>query len=360
MQAHALTPRLVKALENTQQNNAVNTADVSEPGTTPHKIHVQPEFPFLSVLASGGHTLLIHSASLTHHEILASTNDIAVGECLDKAARTVLPSEVLQNARSTMYGAVLEQFAFSETPKDPSAARDVPVLYSLENSSASDYKALYETRYAYLVPRNREEAKKQNLTRYGWAFSQPLSQTSGGLKDKSMEMSFSGLTTAVERVVRFGTDAATGKLNKVERSSDSISIDERRDMAREVMRAAFEHIASRVVLALQQSPTPVDTVVMAGGVAANSFLRYMYVHMHLHCLRITDLASLASTLVNKGYSDIKIVFPPPSLCTDNAAMIAWAGLEMYQAGFKDPRSIRSIRKWPLDKLLTPPKDDRVA
>lgn len=51
---------------------------------------------------------------------------------------------------------------------------------------------------------------------------------------------------------------------------------------------------------------------------------------------------------------MRIVFPPASLCCDNAAMIAWAGMEMYQEGARDLLSIRAIRKWPLDMLLSPP------
>ena len=72
----------------------------------------------------------------------------------------------------------------------------------------------------------------------------------------------------------------------------------------------------------------------------------------------TDGSSrLASALSAHGYPHIRLAFPPPSLCTDNAAMIAWAGLEMYYGGHKDLRSIRAIRKWPLDQILSPPTDE---
>ncbi|KAF2270880.1 hypothetical protein CC78DRAFT_573239 [Lojkania enalia] len=354
MQAHALTPRLVAALQNAGQAPVAR-----DKATCPGKVNVKPEFPFLSVLASGGHTLLIHSASLTDHQVLASTTDIAVGECLDKIARVVLPPDLLQTTRSTMYGALLEKFVFS----GPSAsgagnARHSPEIeniasegkekdrYRLDDRTASDYCAIYGTRadYGYVVPKNNEEAKKQNITKWGWAFNQPLSKAAGGLKNKSLEMSFSGLLTAVEHVVKFEVDQRTGKRTQYERSVDSISLEERKDIAREAMRAAFEHVVGRVVLGLQQASaenpgqTPVSTVVMAGGVAANSYLRYI----------------LASVLVARGFPDVRIVFPPPSLCTDNAAMIAWAGIEMYEAGYHDPRTIRAIRKWPLNQLLSPP------
>ena len=294
MQAHALTPRLVRALQNSEELD-ITSIESSQQAPSPATINIEPEFPFLSVLASGGHTLLIHSASLTDHRVMAGTNDIAVGECLDKIARSVLPPQILQTARSTMYGALLESFAFPETPIVDTDKRIVePEIekrpskpekkdnYRLEDSTAREYCAIYGTRYTYVVPKNHEEALKQNTTKWGWGFNQPLTKAAGGLKSRSMEMSFSGLMTAVERVARYQMDQSTGKLTKNERSTKDISIEERRDMAREAMRAAFEHVASRVVLGLQQitleksASHTAATVVVAGGVAANSYLRYMY------------------------------------------------------------------------------------
>ena len=58
-------------------------------------------------------------------------------------------------------------------------------------------------------------------------------------------------------------------------------------------------------------------------------------------------------LTERGYPNTRLIFPPPSLCTDNAAMIAWAGIEMFKAGYNDTLSIRALRKWPLDQLLQP-------
>jgi N6-L-threonylcarbamoyladenine synthase len=287
MQAHALTPRLVAALQNPTPDEDLLEWFLME------NIGVEPEFPFLSVLASGGHTLLIHSASLVDHRVMATTNDIAVGECLDKAARAVLPPEILQRAKSTMYGALLEKFAFSDLASEDPPKKEKPEIdlkgkreqqaeYRLEDKTAREYQAMYRTRYAYTVPRNNEEASTRNNTKWGWAFNTPLTKTAGGNKISTLEMSFSGLTTAAERASRYGVDRSTGKLNKIERSAEHISIEERRDMAREVMRAAFEHVASRVILGLRQinaeedSCSAVECVVMSGGVAANSYLRFMY------------------------------------------------------------------------------------
>jgi len=222
MQAHALTPRLVSAMARTPQTPA------------------EPSFPFLSLLVSGGHTMLIHSKSLTEHPTLASTCDIAIGDAVDKIARHVLPEEILASATSTMYGPLLESFAFPRGLLD----------------------------YNYVAPLTWAEERERRVTPWGWGFVPPLSQVRSGAKAKSMEYSFTGMVSCAKRFV--------------EENPREISLDERRDLAREAMRVAFEHLASRVAMALQNAasttnstPTDISTVVVSGGVAANSYLRCM-------------------------------------------------------------------------------------
>lgn len=335
MQAHALTPRLVAALE--QYNATHDGADLSGAPLANGTGAMAPAFPILSVLASGGHTILIDSASLTSHTILGGTDDIAVGECLDKVARVVLPTDLLHAAKSTMYGALLETFAFP--PRDFNSLPPGSQSGLTAQTYLSEHGHIHDW---YIPPTNNEIAIERSRTKWGWSINQPLSKTGGGNKIKTMGMSFSGLMTAVERLVRHPTDPVTGKPSKELRERE-IDMEERQDMALGVMRAAFEHIASRVVLALQTTPNYASSkpaVVMSGGVASNAFLRHV----------------LASTLCTYGFSDVQLFFPPPKYCTDNAAMIGWTGLEMFEAGHVDPLSIRAIRKWPLDELLTPVDD----
>ena len=59
--------------------------------------------------------------------------------------------------------------------------------------------------------------------------------------------------------------------------------------------------------------------------------------------------SLRAFLDIRGYSHIELSFPPPSLCTDNAAMIAWTGIEMFEAGWQTALSCRALRKWSIDR-----------
>ena len=146
--------------------------------------------------------------------------------------------------------------------------------------------------------------------------------------------------------------------------------EERRALARESMRIAFEHLASRVGWALRdidEKGEGVGTLVVSGGVASNGFLRHMYVLLlplspnyppslsllipiYLHPHAKTSLRRLHSFLSARGYpsNSLEIIFPPVELCTDNAAMIAWTGMEMWEAGWESELSVRGLRRWGLD------------
>ena len=223
MQAHALTPRLVSALN----DRADNTNLAHEP---------QPAFPFLSLLVSGGHTLLLHSSALTTHTILATTTDIAIGDCIDKTARLVLPSDITNATTEIMYGRLLEKFAF------PNGSDD----------------------YNYTAPTTRGEEIARKETNWTWALSPPLAETRSGLKSRSMQYTFSGLGSAIKRICD---------------NNPTMSTPERIDLAREAFRLTFEHLASRVGWALTtlsesgQQGQGVKTLVVSGGVASNGYLR---------------------------------------------------------------------------------------
>ena len=100
------------------------------------------------------------------------------------------------------------------------------------------------------------------------------------------------------------------------------------------MATAFQHLVGRILLGLEDMPHIRDakTLVVAGGVASNRFL--------MHVLR--------SSLEARGYKDMEIIAPPVELCTDNAAMIAWTGMDMYEAGWHTEFDVLPIAKWPMD------------
>lgn len=270
MQAHALTPRLVSALEG-------NTAG-------------DPKFPFLSLLVSGGHTMLVQSVDLCNHKILANASDIAIGDLIDKCARDLLPAEILENGADVMYGRLLEAFAFPNGKSD----------------------------HEYVAPQTRAEELECKMSPYGWALTPPLAGTKGGKKVYSMEYALSGLGSAVKRLMT---------------SKPEMPEVERRYLARELMRVAFEHLATRVLMALQTPEMKdIDTLVVSGGVASNDFLKTV----------------LRKMLDQRGHQNMRILFPPPSLCTDNAAMIAWTGIEMWNAGWRSGMGCVALRKWSVD------------
>jgi N6-L-threonylcarbamoyladenine synthase len=199
MQAHALTPRLCSTLE--------SLPDLYRGPWDPATL--QPSFPYLSVLASGGHTMLIKSTGLTDHQILATTNDIAIGDCIDKAARAILPSGLMKPP----YGKALEDFAF------PNGSGD----------------------YNYTAPATRGEELTKRPTKWDWSLGVPLAE-----RGRRMAFSFSGLLTSIERLMR--QKAQTELQEQV-----LISIEERRDLARETLRVSFEHLASRILLYLEDT-----------------------------------------------------------------------------------------------------------
>lgn len=136
------------------------------------------------------------------------------------------------------------------------------------------------------------------------------------------DFSFSGLKTAVR--------SQRDKLG-------ALAPQDRADLAAGFQAAVAEVLADRTAAALERfaaetgRPGP---LVVAGGVAANAAIR----------ARLGQLAEMAGT---------RLVAPPGRLCTDNAAMIAWAGLERLRLGQRDPLAARARPRWPLEELRPP-------
>ncbi|MBI3513608.1 MAG: tRNA (adenosine(37)-N6)-threonylcarbamoyltransferase complex transferase subunit TsaD [Proteobacteria bacterium] len=104
------------------------------------------------------------------------------------------------------------------------------------------------------------------------------------------------------------------------------------DLAASFQAAVADVLADRTRRAIamfRKSHPPATTLVVAGGVAANQTLR----------------ARLAAVAASDGMT---LVAPPPALCTDNAAMIAWAGIERLRLGLTDGLDFAPRPRWPLD------------
>jgi N6-L-threonylcarbamoyladenine synthase len=100
------------------------------------------------------------------------------------------------------------------------------------------------------------------------------------------------------------------------------------DIAASFQQAAVDCLQDRLEYSLARI-APLKALVVAGGVAANEAVRAM----------LLDLA---------GRHDMRFVAPPHWLCTDNGAMIAWAGAERFAAGLTDGLDFVARPRWPLD------------
>ena len=137
------------------------------------------------------------------------------------------------------------------------------------------------------------------------------------------DFSFSGLKTAVARAV----DALGHPPTAAEQA----------DFAASFQESVAASLADRTKNALRRfadAHGPGHTLVVAGGVAANARLRQV----------LADLARAHG---------IGFVAPPPALCTDNAAMIAWAGIERRRLGEEDGLDVAPRPRWPLDADAPP-------
>ena len=148
-----------------------------------------------------------------------------------------------------------------------------------------------------------------------FVFPRPLLDRAG------CDLSFSGLKTAVLRA-RDAVMAQAGGLR----------VQDRRDLCAGFQAAVGDVLAekTRRALAVYLDLSPdVPVCAVAGGVAANMVLR----------------DKMQAVCVGMG---VRFLAPPLRLCTDNAAMIAWAGIERFRAGLVDAGDLVARPRWPLD------------
>ena len=138
------------------------------------------------------------------------------------------------------------------------------------------------------------------------------------LKEERLDFSFSGLKTAV----RLQAEALA-----------PLSEQDVADIAASFQATVADIVATRAAQALErfarELPEVVPTLVVAGGVAANRSIGAAL-------RRVADAAGA------------RLVVPPPALCTDNGAMVAWAGAERLALGATDDLAAVARPRWPLD------------
>ena len=104
------------------------------------------------------------------------------------------------------------------------------------------------------------------------------------------------------------------------------------DLCASFQAAVVDTIIDRIRVAtrlFREKVGPCEAIVAAGGVASNDAIRRA---MARYC----------------GEAGLRLVIPPPDLCTDNGAMIAWAGLERLALGLTDDMTFAARPRWPLD------------
>ena len=209
-----------------------------------------PDFPFLALLVSGGHTMLVDVAGVGRYRLLGETLDDAAGEAFDKTASLLgLPYPG---------GPALSRLA---TDGDP---------------------ARFE-------------------------FPRPMTKRPG------LDFSFSGLKTHTRLLWEGSAQTET----------------DRADIAAGFENAVVETMALKCRRGLRQ--TGYTRLVISGGVSANRRLR-------------DTLHAQAARHGHRAY------FPAPELCTDNAAMIAYAGALRLQAGQHQAPAVEAAPRWTLEEL----------
>lgn len=209
-----------------------------------------PEFPFVALLVSGGHSMLVDVKGIGEYEVLGESVDDAAGEAFDKTAKLM----------------------------------------------GLDYPG---------GPRLAKLAQKGESGCY--KFPRPMTDKPG------LNFSFSGLKTFAANTIAAEPDDEQTRAN----------------IARAFEEAVVDTLGIKCKRALKQ--TGYNRLVIAGGVSANQRLRESLAEM--------------MTAVNG-----EVFYPRGEFCTDNGAMIAYAGLQRLKAGQFEGLEVKGQPRWPLDTL----------
>jgi len=184
----------------------------------------------------------------------------------------------------------------------------------------------------------------ERLAREGDARAVPLPRPLVGSGEP--HFSFAGLKSAVMRakdaqrdILRQAQDERSEGILVSENPAQPELVEGRQrysdaDIAASFQQAALDCVVDRTRIALGVAAPGMTALVVAGGVAANAALR----------------GALEALAAEHG---LPLVAPPPKLCTDNAAMIGWAGAERFALGYTDPLDVAARPRWPLDDNAAP-------
>ena len=219
-----------------------------------------PEFPFIGLLVSGGHTQLVKVDGIGQYEILGESLDDAAGEAFDKAAK--------------MMGL--------DYPGGPRVAK--LAQFAREQYQGTPYR-----------------------------FPRPMTDRPG------LDFSFSGLKTFTLNTIH-KAKLESGVLSEKAKAQVALAFEE----------AVVDTLRIKCKRALEQ--TGLKRLVIAGGVSANTHLR--------ETLELT-LKTIQA----------EVFYARPEFCTDNGAMIAYAGTQRLLAGQMSGDAFNVKPRWPMDTLV---------
>jgi len=214
----------------------------------------KPDFPFVALLVSGGHTLLVEVKGIGQYQILGESVDDAAGEAFDKTAKLL----------------------------------------------GLDYPG------GPLLAKMAEQGEDKKFV-----FPRPMTSKPG------LDFSFSGLKTATAITIR------------EQGGVEGCSVQTKADIAHAFQTAVVDTLAIKCKRALKQ--TGIKRLVIAGGVSANKDLREKFERMM------------------QGMQG-EVFYPRTEFCTDNGAMIAYAGMQRLKAKQYAPMDMKAHPRWPIDSL----------
>lgn len=138
--------------------------------------------------------------------------------------------------------------------------------------------------------------------------------------DNDINLSFSGLKSHIVKLINN---------NKTNLLSKSFIDDISASFQKTISDILINKLKRAIKLCNKKYPT-YENVVIVGGVASNNYLRNKFLKAIINCKK-------------------KAFIPPANLCTDNGAMIAWAGYERFRSGYSSSLNFKALPRWPLEK-----------
>jgi N6-L-threonylcarbamoyladenine synthase len=272
--------------------------------------HLVP--PYLLLLVSGGHTQTVLIEDVGRYHRLGSTIDDALGEAFDKTAKIL--NLGYPGGPAVERAAINGNASRFDLPR-PLARRPEP------NFSFAGLKTAVR-RTAQRLAAENAHADNSGTT------LQSMAQPSGSNRDPAPN------AAPAEARPQGGIAASeTSSMAQPSLSEKDIS-----DLCASFEAAVCDTVIDRCQRAFEMAevllPGTNLPLVVSGGVAANARLRRA----------LSEFATARGT---------QALFPPPALCTDNGAMIAWAGAERFAAGHSDAFTFEARARWPLDETATP-------